>query len=488
MATKNELWTWSGVDLAAAIRTGDISSREAVQSCLDRLEAVNPTINAVVDVMAEEALAAADQADKVRRAGGKLGLLHGVPVTIKINVDYKGRATTGGVVAFANRIAQHDSTTVTNFRKAGAVIFGRTNVPAFSHRYFTDNDLHGRTLNPWDKDRSPGGSSGGAAAAVATGIGPIAHGNDRAGSVRHPAYCCGIPGLRPSFGRVPDYVPPGVEERGLTSQLTFAHGVLARHVRDVRIGFEALAAPERRDPWSVPVVTPADSKPGRVAMFLHEPSAEIDPAVPAAIRTAARWLEDAGYQVDEVAPPHFEEAASLFWTLLMTEERAASVEERASSTRIIEQFGDEAVKRVRRGTVAAAAQLDFNGYIKAIARRTTILREWLEFFEQYPLVLMPVCWQRPWIVDYDQGGDAVVKSMAVAHGPMLAVSLLGVPGMSVPTGLVDGVPMGVQLVAGRFQEHVILAAAEAIERRAAMPLPINPVFEAPAKKNASSTR
>ena len=485
MATRDELWTWSGVDLAASIRRGDISAREAVQSCLQRLEEVNPTINAVVDVMAEEALDAADHADKARCEGGELGSLHGVPVTIKINVDYKGRPTTSGVVAFANRIAQHDSTTVTNLRKAGAIIFGRTNVPAFSHRYFTDNDLHGRTFNPWDKGRTPGGSSGGAAAAVATGIGPLAHGNDRAGSVRHPAYCCGVSGLRPSFGRVPDYLPPGVEEQGLTSQFTFAHGVLARHVRDVKIGFEALAAPEPRDPWSGPVVTPADPKPGRVAMFQNDPSADIDPAMPAAIRTAAHWLEDAGYEVEEVAPPHFNEAVSLFWTLLMTEERAASLKERASSTRIIEQFGDEAVKRVRKGTMAAASQLDYNGYIKAIARRTTILGEWLEFFERYPLLIMPVCWQRAWVVDHDQGGGyAVVKSMAVAHGPMLAVSVLGLPGMSVPTGLDDGVPMGVQLVAGRFQEHVIFAAAEAIEKRAAMRLPIAPIGAAPSIKYA----
>jgi amidase len=476
MSKRKELWTWTAVDLAEAIKAGEISSREAVQGCLERLEAINPTINAVVDLMAEEALAAADEADKLRREGGSLGLLHGVPVTIKINVDYKGRPTTGGVPAFANRIAHHDSTTVNNFRKAGAIIFGRTNVPAFSHRYFTDNELHGRTLNPWDKSRTPGGSSGGAAAAVASGIGPLAHGNDRAGSIRHPAYCCGVPGLRPSFGRVPDYIPPGIEERGLTSQLTFAHGVLARNIRDVGLGFSALSEPEPRDPWSVPISTPSDTKPmpSRVAMFLSDTSADIDPAVPGAIRTAARWLEDAGYAIEEVTPPHYKEAASLFWTLLMTEERAASIEERSSSTIAIEQYGDEAVKAVRKANMAAAAKLSFDGYIKAIARRTTILREWLEFLERYPLVLMPVCWQRPWIIDSDLQGEAVLARMIVAHEPMLAVSLLGLPGLSVPTGFVDGVPMGVQLVAGRFREDVVLAAGAVIERQAAIPLPVTP--------------
>ncbi len=153
------------------------------------------------------------------RSTAALGILHGVPVTIKINVDYAGRPTTNGVKAFAFTNAEEDSVSVANLRKAGAVIMGRTNVPGFSTRYFTDNDLHGRTLNPWDASRTPGGSSGGAAAAVAAGIGPIGHGNDRAGSVRYPAYACGVTGLRPSLGRVPDFNPSAAEERGLSSQM-----------------------------------------------------------------------------------------------------------------------------------------------------------------------------------------------------------------------------------------------------------------------------
>jgi amidase len=183
----DEFWRWQACDLAQAIRTRRISSREAVMSCLARLAAVNPCINAVVDCLPEEALAAADAADRAVATAEPLRPLHGVPVTIKINVDYAGRATTNGVVAFKDRIAQADSPPVANWRKAGAIIIGRTNVPPFSARFFTDNALYGRTLNPWDAGRTPGGSSGGAAAAVATGIGALAHGNDRAGSIRYPA-------------------------------------------------------------------------------------------------------------------------------------------------------------------------------------------------------------------------------------------------------------------------------------------------------------
>src|SRR5690349_24455151 len=175
-------WEWSACELARAIAAREISSREAVESCLARLERVNPQINALVDVLADEALAAADRADAITRRGDRLGMLHGVPVTIKINVDYAGRATTNGVVAFQDRIAAADGPPVANWRKAGAIVVGRTNVPAFSARFFTDNALYGRTFNPWAPDRTPGGSSGGAAAAVATGIGALAHGNDRAGS------------------------------------------------------------------------------------------------------------------------------------------------------------------------------------------------------------------------------------------------------------------------------------------------------------------
>ncbi|MGQ0655993.1 MAG: amidase family protein, partial [Betaproteobacteria bacterium] len=207
----SELWRWEAVELARAIRAREISSREAVESCLARIAAVNPRINAIVDLMAEEALEAASKADAAVKAGGALGPLHGVPVTLKINVDVAGRATTNGVVAFKDKIADAESPPVIRWRKAGAIFVGRTNVPAFSTRYFTDCALHGRTLNPWDAKRTPGGSSGGAAAAVATGMGALAHGNDRAGSIRYPSYACGVYGLRPSLGRIATF-EPGVPE------------------------------------------------------------------------------------------------------------------------------------------------------------------------------------------------------------------------------------------------------------------------------------
>lgn len=468
------LWRWTAKDLSEGIRKREISSREATESCLERLYEVNPIINAVVDLLADEALASADGADEAVRRGEELGCLHGVPITVKINVDFEGRPTTNGVVAFQDLIVEEDSIPVSNLRKAGAIIFGRTNVPAFSTRYFTDNALHGRTLNPWDSRRTPGGSSGGAAAAVAAGIGPIAHGNDRAGSVRQPAFCCGVIGLRPTVGRVPDYNPSSVEDRGVSTQLTHVQGPLARTISDIRIGLEALSARDISDPWWVPVKVEPSCDPVPVAMISSIPGVDFDPAIVAAIKTAGHWLEEAGYSVEEVIPPHFSEVAELFWPLLLAEERAASKETGSLSTSAIEKLGDEAVRRGRASTRAYARKLNYSEYIRGLATRTTIIREWQTFLERYPLILLPVSCHRPWPIDFDQGGDEQVRRMLDSYQTLVAISLLGLPGLSMPTGLVDGVPVGVQIVAAKFHEEQCLVAGEIIEACNDVQTPIDP--------------
>src|SRR5688572_5746742 len=189
-----DLWKLDAVDTASLIRAKKASVREVVTDTLKRLDAVNPTLNAVTLALHEEALAAADDADKALTRGDAVGPLHGVPATTKVNLDQKGCPTDGGVVEYKNLMATRDNPVIANMRASGMIIVGRTNAPAFSMRWSTENELHGLTLNPWNKDRMCGGSSGGAASATAAGIGAIAHGNDIAGSVRFPAYCCGLVG------------------------------------------------------------------------------------------------------------------------------------------------------------------------------------------------------------------------------------------------------------------------------------------------------
>jgi amidase len=472
----DELWRSDAVDIVRGVRTRQFSAREATASCLERLDEVNPVINAVVDVLKDEALAAADQADQAVKEGKLLGPLHGVPVTVKINTDYAGRATTNGVVAFKDLISPEDSVTVECLRQAGAVIIGRTNVPAFSTRFFTDNALHGRTLNPWDSSRTPGGSSGGAAAAVAAGIGPIGHGNDRAGSVRYPAYACGVTGLRPTLGRVPNFNPSAKQERGLFSQITSVQGPMARSIADLRLGLEALTAYDIRDPWSVrmPQVTQSVARPVAVAMLAPTPSVDADPAVAKALDQTAQILESAGYRVAVVTPPHMEEASALFWSLMLSEEGMIADKSGASSASSIDDLGDEAVIKARHSTMANAKLLEAGEFVHGLARRTTILRDWLHFLENYPLILMPVSWQLPFPCDHDQQGDEALGQLVRAHEPMTAVSLLGLPGLAVPTGTSNGVPVGVQLVANRFQEELCLAAGEVIEANCPMETPVNP--------------
>lgn len=450
------LWRWSAVDLARAIRNREISSRAAVQSCLDRIAQWNPVFNPLSEVHAGQALLMADVADAAVRSGAGLGALHGVPVTIKANADLAGSATTNGVVAYRDLIAHENNPAVDNWLKAGAVVIGRSNVPAFSWRWFTDNDLHGRTLNPFDVSRTPGGSSGGAAVAAALGLGPLAHGSDQGGSIRYPAYACGVFGLRPSQGRVPSHNATQRSERPVASQLAATQGPLARSIADLRLGLAAMSAGDHRDPWWTPAPLEQPSDNRRVALYYGKDS---DASVQEALQRAASWLQDAGYVVEEARPPRFEAAAQLWLDVLMNEAAA-------TTRREIDRVGDTAIQNAYRSMLTHTRNLDRDGFIEVMALRTTMLREWGGFFERYPVLLMPVSLQAPFAIDLDQQGDDAMARMLRAQSPLISTAILGLPGLSVPVGMSAGLPAGVQLVAGRFREDLCLAAGAAIEARA----------------------
>jgi amidase len=477
-----ELWRLDATELAHGIRTRRISSREAVASCLARLDAVNPRINAVVDVLAEQALAAADAADRAVASGQATGPLHGVPITVKINVDLAGRPTSNGIVALRDAIAVENAPVIDNFLRAGAVVIGRTNTPAFSMRWFTDNALHGRTLNPWHPSFTPGGSSGGASAAVAAGIGPIGHGNDFGGSVRYPAYCTGVYGLRPSFGRVPAFLPSAKEERALSAQLMSVQGPLTRSVRDLRLALAAMSAGDARDPWWVPAPLEGSppGRPIRVAFTLASAGVPAHPSVADAVRRAAGWLSDAGYAVEEAEPPDFAEAAQLWDTIAQGE----GLHFLADS---VERMGDDGMRTAWRYMTANTPRLDAFGHMKALARRSTLIRRWQLFMQRYPLVLGPVSAEPPFPQGLDVESQAGMDRVLRAQGPQFAVPLLGLPAVSAPTGFVDlpdaggsdrveaRIPVGVQIIGHRFREDLVLEAAEVLEGRFASPTPIDPV-------------
>ena len=465
----DDLWRWDAVRLAQAIRTRVISSKEVVAACLSRLEAINPRMNAVVDVLAEEALSRAEQADRELAAANPTGLLHGVPVTTKINTDQEGCATSNGVAAFAGLIAEEDSPSIANLRKAGAIVIGRTNAPEFSWRWFTDNELHGETVNPWNRERTCGGSSGGAAVAVATGMCPLAQGTDFGGSIRHPALCCGVAGLRPTLGRVPAYNAT-TGDRPITAQFMAVHGPIARRVGDLRLGLAAMAVADARDPWFVPapLAGPAPARPIRVALLDSNRRPGLDPGIADALEQAAVWLQDAGYAVEQAAAPSIEEAAHLWCTLVLNEAKLAMISQ-------INQYGGAAIRKTAELMIRQAPPTDFAQFLKALGRRATLSRQWQSFLERYPLILMPVCREPAFELGLDQRDDAAMARILDSVTPILAPAVVGLPCVAVPTGIRNNVPLGVQLVAGRFREDLCLDAAEIIESRAGALTPIDPM-------------
>jgi amidase len=458
----DHIWRWDATRMAEAIARREISSREAVSACLGRLADVNPRLNAVTVDLGAAALEAADRADAAVARGDALGPLHGVPISIKENVDQAGCATTNGVVAFRDVIAREDSPVVANLKAAGAVIVGRTNTPAFSFRLDTENELRGRTFSPWSERYTPGGSSGGAAASVAAGITPLAHGNDIAGSVRYPAYCCGLVGLRPSFGRVPAFNPSATAERSMSSQLLSVQGPLARTVRDVRLALRSMALRDARDPWWVPATLEGEPRPRQVAVVTDPEDlagARLHPTVADALHKAAGWLADAGYEIVETRTPGFTRAMELWLAMQMPEIRQYLWP-------VIEQYGDAGINRAMGLMIDAYPEEGGVAYMKALAERARVVREWQRFFERVPLVLAPVCTEPVYERGFDLESPERTAELWRECVTLTAVPVLGVPGLAVPTGVVDGLPVGVQILAPRFREDLCLAAGEAIEARA----------------------
>lgn len=305
-----DLWRRNALDIAAGVAAGDFSATEVVRAHLDRIDEVNPRLNAIVRRLDESALAAAAEVDRARAAGETLGPLAGVPVSVKENIDMAGIPTTQGLVALADAVSPLDAPVVERMRAADAIPIGRTNLPDMGLRVHTDNALHGLTRNPWHHDRTTAGSSGGEASSLASGMSALGLGNDLGGSLRNPASACGIASIKPSLGLVPHAQLIPVDAETVVFQAFAVQGPMARRVADVRAALHVLAGPHVRDPFCVPARLAPVPHQLRIAVAAEPPGGPTHPAVAERTRAAAAALADAGCVVDEVDPPRFEDVVA----------------------------------------------------------------------------------------------------------------------------------------------------------------------------------
>jgi amidase len=447
-----------------------VSSAEVIDAHLGRIAAVNPALNAVTRVLADEARAAAAVADRTVAAGGPLGPLHGVPFTVKQNIDLVGCSTNWGLPALAEAIPPLDSPVVERMKKAGAIPIGRTNCPDMALRIHTDSALYGLTKNPWNPERTAGGSSGGEGSALASGMSPIGLGNDIGGSLRNPATCCGIASIKPSAGRVPLYtIIPGAEGPA-SFQLMPVEGPMARRVSDVRLGLGILAGRDPRDPYSVPAPMVSPRAPGRrlrVAALADPPGGTTDPRIAACVRAAADALANAGYDVVSAVPPRFEEVFATWSAFIGTDIRLLQM--------TIGPLMSEEANRFLDFVLAETPPVDLAGYTAILMTRQSLIRDWQQWFTDVDLVLTPTWTQLPFTHGWDAASAENMRATLELMRCVTPANVLGLPSAAVPVGVVDGLPVGAILTGDRFADDKTLDAAEIVEAALGLATPIDPI-------------
>jgi len=462
--TASDLCFTPAVELAQLIRRRALSPVEITRAVLERIERLSGRLGAYVLVHAERALKQARDAEQAVMAGQPLGPLHGVPVSIKDNLWTAGDRTTSGSRLLAEFVPTEDTPSVASLRAAGAIFVGRTNLPEFAWRGSTDNPLFGESRNPWDLTRTPGGSTGGGAAAVAAGLGPLALGSDGAGSIRIPASFCGLVGLKPTFGRVPMFPAAGGNE-------LVAHVCpLARTVRDVALMMNVIARYDRRDAFALPddgmdylgaceqpLTGRDDREPIRVAWSADLGFAHVEPETRAICAAAARAFADAGMKVDEATP----ELGDPSWILRTLYGGAQAGAHAVRSPEQKAQMDPELVKYAE-----ASSGLAMTEYLKAVAARQALVDTLRRFFERYDLLLTPtLC-----LPAFPLGlvGPREVAGREVTHlGWTLCYpfNYSGQPAISVPAGWTSsGLPVGLQIIGRRFEDALVLRAAATFEK------------------------
>jgi len=456
-----EIWKRSATDLAAAIRSKELSAGDVLDAHLARIEEANPPINAIVTLSEDVARAQAEAVDAAIAKGEDVGPLAGVPVGIKDTTDTAGIRTTYGSTLFADHIPERDDIMVARLKEAGAVIVGKTNNPEFATGGNTFNDVFGPTRNPWNTDLSAGGSTGGGAAGLAAGLFPIASGSDLAGSLRIPAAFCGVMGLRPTVGLVPSgpsnipFDPLGVP------------GPMARTAEDLALFLEIIGQPHASDAFAQRTgFTRAEAgNPGSLKIaYVHDISGiDIDHGVASACREAIQALTDAGHDVEEIELD-FSEGRNSFLTL-----RAQwMVTKNLGLLDRIDELGENLAGNIRAGLDQKPTDI-----AEAEAIRNTLWKKLVETFDTYDVIATPTLPIPPFPVD--QNYPETINGQKMANyidwvGPCLVFSLFGVPGISVPAGLANGLPAGLQLVGPRYSEGRLISLAGQVATARPMPL------------------
>lgn len=462
-----ELWEHSALELADKIRSGEATSRAVIESHYARIDAVNGSLNAIVRRLDESALAAADAADAAVARGDQLGPFHGVPITVKENIDLTGSPTTQAVPALAEAIPHLDAPVTERMKAAGAIPIARTNLPDFGLRVSTDSSLHGLTRNPHHPNRTAGGSSGGEAASIASGMSPLGLGNDIGGSLRNPAHCCGIASIKPSIGVVPaaSVFPP--EEMLLSFQQMAVEGTMARRIADVRAAFEVVAGAHHRDPVSLPVHLTAlgDGERLKIAVLAEPPGGATHPEIAAAVRSAGDALANAGHDVVEAEPPLYAESIDL-WSALLIQDIGVM---RPTLDLVL---GDDA-KVILDSLFETGPTVTMESIVLLQAERNKIMRLWSEFFLEHPIILSPT-WAMP---AFEHGADLTHGEEVIRDTlrPVTPINFLGLPAAVVPHGVADSLPVGIQVIGDRFTDLRCLDVAAQIEAAGPAITPIDPV-------------
>jgi len=453
----------SALDMEKGIRQKKISPLELAEAHLAKIERLNPKLNAFVHVDPERVRRQARESEAAVMSGQVLGPLHGVPITIKNSIDVEGMKCEAGTRLRAGLVATHDAPLVERLRRAGAVILGVTNTPELLMAWETDNSLYGRTNSPWDLDRTPGGSSGGESAAIASGMSAGGVGSDGGGSIRVPAHFSGICGLKPTPGRIPStgHFPPS----GGPFALLGVVGPMARSVADLKILFEVMQGPEDGDTFAAPVPvrwpTQDDLRYFRIGYFEDDRRTPVTPEIRHAVRTAAEALSRAGFQVEPFRPDGLEEAR-LLWKKFFVKTGGMLIgpmfvgrEQDVSPT--LRQFLEWS---------ASEPSLSGPDVIDAWIRRDTLRASFLAQMRKYPILLCPPAaipafrhGERSWTIE----GKTVEYLDAWSYSEWF--NLLGNPAAVVPASQSpEGLPIGVQIVGRPWEEEQVLSVASVLER------------------------